>query len=55
VSLNQVVREGLDAAIRVAEEKARYDAYTLLGMDADTNTDYAAHAQAEVMLSEDPD
>jgi len=53
VSLNRVVVEGLDTALRLAEERARYDAYTLLGSDPGTSVEYAAHAQAEVMLSDD--
>jgi hypothetical protein len=51
VSLNTLLQESLAAALRSAEEQQRYDDYTLLGQDAEMcDVEYAAHAQAEVML-----
>ena len=51
MSLNALMQESLAQSIRVAEEQARYDGYTLLGSDLDgSDLDFAASAQAEVML-----
>ena len=54
MSLNALVEEGLSAAILAAEEKARYDDYTLLGQDAEeVDVSYAFAAQAEVVLRDE--
>lgn len=54
MSLNALMQESLAQAIRVAEEQARYEGYTLLGKDLDScDLDFAAAAQAEVMLGDD--
>jgi hypothetical protein len=51
VSLNTLVQESLATTIREANEKSRYDTYTLLGQDVEgCDLAYAAAAQAEVML-----
>ena len=40
--------------MRIAEEKARVDEYTELGKDAEMcDSEYAIHAQAEVMLHDE--
>lgn len=52
-SLNTYIQQNLEAIVKAEEEKARYDAYTLLGADEDTSVEYAIHAQAEVMLHDD--
>lgn len=50
-SLNALIQQSLEALIRAEEEQASYDAYTLLGQDAEEcDVEYAIHAQAEVML-----
>ena len=50
-SINALIQQNLEALVRAEEEQARYDAYTLLGQDAEEcNVDYAIYAQAEVML-----
>ena len=55
VSLNALLQQSLAAAVRSAEEEARYEEYSLLGSDLDeSDLDYAIHAQAEVMLSDQP-
>src|SRR5436190_23971924 len=55
VSLNTLMQESLAAIVRAAEEQARYDAYTLLAQDVEgCDTEYAIHAQAEVMLHDEP-
>lgn len=54
MSLNALVREGLEAIVRDEEEQALYDAYTLLGQDPEEcDVEYAIYAQAEVMLNDD--
>ena len=54
MSLNALMQESLAQAIRVAEEQARYEGYTLLGKDLEScDLDFAAAAQAEVMLGDD--
>ncbi len=54
LSVNAYVQRQLELAVRLEEEKARYDAYTLLGQDAEAcDVAYAAAAQAEVMLRDD--
>jgi hypothetical protein len=54
VSVNAYIQQQLEGAVRLAVEQARYDAYTLLGQDAEAcDVEYAAAAQAEVMLSDD--
>jgi hypothetical protein len=54
LSLNALLQESLIATIRVAEEEARYEEYSLLGQDRPLcDVDYAIHAQAEVMLGDD--
>ena len=51
VSLNAFVQQGVEEAVRLAEERERYDAYSMLGEDAaECDVEYAIHAQAEVML-----
>jgi len=53
VSLNALVQLSLEETLRAAEERARYDAYTLLGQDKDEcDVEYAIHAQSEVMLGD---
>ncbi len=48
------MQESLAHAIRVAEEQAHYDGYTRLGNDLnDSDLDFAASAQAEVMLGDE--
>ena len=55
ISLNALMQKSLAAAVRVEEEKARYDAYTQLAQDAEEcDVEYAIHAQAEVMLRDEP-
>ena len=50
-SINALIQQNLETLVRAEEEQARYDAYTLLGQDADEcDAEYAIHAQAEVML-----
>lgn len=49
-SINSYLQRRLQEIVRVEEEKARYDAYTLLGQDVETDSEYSIHAQAEVML-----
>lgn len=49
-SINAYLQQRLQDIVRLEEEKARYDAYTLLGQDAETDVEYAIHAQAEVTL-----
>ncbi len=51
LSLNALLQESLIATLNAAEEKGRYNDYSLLGQDAECETEYAIHAQAEVMLS----
>ncbi len=54
VSLNALIQASLEALIQAEEERASYDAYTLLGQDAaECNVEYAIHAQAEVMLRDE--
>ena len=50
ISMNTLISESLLAEIEAADERARYDDYTLLGQDPECNVDYALEAQAEVML-----
>ena len=51
ISLNTLIQQSLEDMIRAEEDRASYDAYTLLGQDAqECNVEYAIHAQAEVML-----
>lgn len=53
-SLNTYIQRNLEAVVRAEEEKRRFDAYTLLGADAEEiSVEYAIHAQAEVMLHDD--
>ncbi len=52
VSMNSLIQSSLESAIRADEEQAHYDAYTALGQDPECDVEYAIHAQAEVMLSE---
>ena len=51
-SINSYLNRQLREMVRLEEEKARYDAYTLLGQEAEADDDYARHAQAEVMLND---
>lgn len=54
ISLNALVQDSLAAAIEADDYQTRYDAYTLLGQDLEEcNVEYAIHAQAEVMLSDE--
>ena len=54
ISINALVHEQLEQAVRVEETKARYDAYTQLGQDEELcDVDYARFAQAEVMLRDE--
>lgn len=54
LSVNALVHEQLELAVRVEEAKARYDAYTQLGQDTELcDVDYARFAQAEVMLRDE--
>lgn len=54
VSLNLLIQQSLEAMIRAEEDRASYDAYTLLGQDAEEcDVEYAIHAQAEVMLRDE--
>ena len=48
--MNSFLHSRLEEIVRLEEEKARYDAYTLLGQDVEMDVEYAVHAQAEVML-----
>ena len=51
VSFNTFVTRLIEDAVRVAEEKELYDAYTALGSDpALCDVDFAFAAQAEVAL-----
>ena len=53
VSLNALVSESLEAAIRDAQERARFEEYTLLGQDVEgCDVTYALAAQTEVMTSD---
>ena len=55
LSVNAYIQQQLETIARVAEEKARNDAYTMLGQDAEEcDVEYAAYAQAEVMLRDEP-
>ena len=50
-SVNAYIQQNLETLLRAEEEQARFDAYTLLGQDAEEcDAEYAIHAQAEVML-----
>ena len=51
-SVNSLVQESLRKTISEIEQLKRFDEYTLLGQDEDSNVDYAMYAQAEVMLNE---
>lgn len=54
VSLNALMQESLTEAIRAAEEKIRYDGYTMLGQDSENcDLGYAEAAQGEVMLRDE--
>ena len=54
VSLNALIQQSLEDMIRADEEQASYDAYTLLGQDAqECDVEYAIYAQAEVMLRDE--
>ena len=53
VSLNALVSESLEAAIRYSQERARFEEYTLLGQDMEgCDVTYALAAQTEVMTSD---
>lgn len=53
-SLNALVQQGLEAIVRVEEEKEMYEAATILGMDsAECDVNYAFAAQAEVILKDE--
>ena len=54
-SVNAYIQHSLESLVRAEEERARYEAYTLLGQDAEEcDAEYAVHAQAEVMLHDNP-
>jgi hypothetical protein len=55
LSVNAFIQQQLESIVRAEEEQARYGAYTLLGQDAGAcDVEYAVHAQAEVMLHDEP-
>ena len=50
-SINAYIQANLETIVRAEKEQARYDAYTMLGQDAEScEAEYAIHAQIEVML-----
>lgn len=54
MSVNSLIEQQLGALVRETDEKKRYDAYTLLGQDAEMcNVEYAIHAQSEVIFGEE--
>lgn len=53
MSLNALMQECLAKSILAAEEQVRYEAYSLLGGDSDTTTEYSIGAQGEVMLRDE--
>ncbi len=54
LSLNSFLVENLESVVRIAEERVRFDEYAELGKDAEMcDSEYAIHAQAEVMLHDD--
>lgn len=48
-SMNALLQEGLVNLIRESEQKALYDAFTLVGDDEETDLSFAEAAQAEVI------
>jgi hypothetical protein len=52
-SLNELLLAGLGAMVSEAEAQQRFEAYSQLGADAEANVEFAAHAQAEVMLRDE--
>jgi hypothetical protein len=51
ISIDLLVEESVAATVRADEEYARYEAYSLLGQDAEaSDVAFADYAQAEVML-----
>jgi hypothetical protein len=54
VSVNALIQQNLETLVRVEEEKARYDAYSLLGQEPEEcDVEYTIPAQAEVMLRDE--
>jgi hypothetical protein len=54
ISFNSLTQEGLLKILREQREKDLYDAFTLVGQDAEeSDVEYAIHAQAEVMLRDE--
>ncbi len=54
VSLNRLVQESLQATIKTEEEQRLYDAFTLVGQDAEeSSVEYAVAAQLEVLEKDD--
>lgn len=47
--MNALLQEGLVNLIRESEQKALYDAFTLVGDDEETDLSFAEAAQAEVI------
>jgi len=47
--MNTLLQEGLANLIRESEQKALYDAFTLVGDDEEADLSFAEAAQAEVI------
>ncbi len=55
ISFNRLVHEALERVIHDEEYAEMHEAGTLLGSDpAECDVEYAIHAQAEVMLRDEP-
>ncbi len=54
VSLNRLVQESLETALRAEEDRQLYEEFTRLGRDKElTDVEYAFEAQREVVLRDE--
>ena len=54
ISLNALVQEGLQAVIRMEQQRRLYDDFSLLGEDVEgCNVEYAFAAQREVIMGDE--
>jgi predicted DNA-binding protein len=55
VSLNQLVKESLEALLKAEESQRLYEAFTLVAADAEeADVEFALHAQNEVVSRGEP-
>jgi len=53
LSLNRLLQESLEAAIKAEEDRELYEAFGLVGREEDNDVEYAFEAQREVVLRDE--